>query len=63
MSCPSSTLNPGQQMTCTGTYRVTRADAHAGKVINTAVAKGIPPAGPPVTSNPSTATVRIVCPF
>ena len=63
MSCPSSTLNPGQQMTCTGTYRVTQADAHAGKVINTAVAKGIPPAGPPVTSNPSTATVKIVCPF
>jgi len=63
ISCPSGTLNPGQQMTCTGTYRVTQADAHTGKVINTAVVKGTPPAGPPVTSNPSTATVKIVCPF
>jgi hypothetical protein len=59
ISCPSSTLNPGQSMTCSGTYRLTQADVDAGKVTNTAVAKGTPPSGPPVTSAPSTALVTI----
>jgi hypothetical protein len=59
ISCPSATLDPGQHMTCTGTYRLTRADVNAGKVTNTAVATGTPPSGPPVTSAPSTAMVTI----
>jgi uncharacterized repeat protein (TIGR01451 family) len=59
ITCPSGTLDPGQQMTCTGTYRLTKADINAGKVTNTAVARGTPPSGPPVTSAPSTATVTI----
>jgi uncharacterized repeat protein (TIGR01451 family) len=63
ISCPSGTLNPGQQMTCTATYQVTQPDAVAGQVTNTAVARGTPPSGPPVTSNPSTAMVTITCPF
>ena len=63
INCPSGTLDPGQQMTCTSTYQVTQPDAVTGKVTNTAVARGTPPSGPPVRSNPSTATVTITCPF
>jgi hypothetical protein len=59
ITCPTSTLKPGQSMTCRGTYRLTKADADAGRVTNTAVARGTPPAGRPVTSSPSRATVII----
>jgi uncharacterized repeat protein (TIGR01451 family) len=59
VNCPAGTLNPGKSTTCTGTYPLTQADVDAGKVTNTAVARGTPPIGPPVTSNPSTATVTI----
>jgi hypothetical protein len=62
ISCPKTTLDPGQQMTCTSAYRLTQADVDAGKVTNTAVARGTPPSGPSVTSTPSTATVTISCP-
>ncbi|MEU8386364.1 hypothetical protein, partial [Streptosporangium sp. NPDC048865] len=37
----------------------TQADVDAGSVVNTARASGTPPAGPAVTSDPSTATVTI----
>ncbi|WP_405087312.1 hypothetical protein [Microbispora sp. NBC_01389] len=57
ISCPASSLAPGISMTCTGTYVVTQADIDAGSIVNTAVAPGSPPEGPPITSDPSTATV------
>ncbi len=59
ITCPATTLDPGHHETCTDTYRLTQADADAGKVINTATATGAPPSGPPVTSSPSSATVTI----
>jgi uncharacterized repeat protein (TIGR01451 family) len=59
VSCPAATLNPGQDETCTASYTLTQADSNAGKVVNTATATGTPPAGPSVTSRPSTATVLV----
>jgi uncharacterized repeat protein (TIGR01451 family) len=56
---PSSVLAPGDSETCIATYTLTQADADAGKVTNTATATGTPPSGPPVTSDPSSATVTI----
>ena len=56
---PGFVLDPGQQETCTGTYRLTQADVNAGKVTDTATATGTPPSGPVVTSDPSSATVTI----
>ena len=59
LACPSATLNPGTDMTCTASYRLTQADVNAGKVTNAATDTGIPPSGPAVTSAPSSVTVTI----
>ncbi len=58
LSCPDSSLAPGAHETCTGTYITTQADVDAGSVTNRATASGTDPHGSPVTSNPSTVTVR-----
>lgn len=58
--CPAGPLVPGQHVTCTATYRVTQPDVDAGRIDNTAVASGTPPAGgPAVDSAPASATVRV----
>ncbi|GAB3158357.1 hypothetical protein GCM10027258_69350 [Amycolatopsis stemonae] len=58
--CPAGSLVPGQHVTCTSTYRVTQSDVDAGRIDNTAVASGTPPAGgPPAESAPASATVRV----
>ncbi|MGW0604852.1 DUF7507 domain-containing protein [Streptomyces sp. NPDC002640] len=36
--CPATTLEPGETVTCTGTYVVTSGDARQGRITNTAVA-------------------------
>ena len=53
-----TTLRVGQIATFTGTYTVRLGDIDHGSIRDTAVAKGVPPAGPPVfdTSNPVTIT-------
>ncbi|WP_344918785.1 beta strand repeat-containing protein [Streptosporangium oxazolinicum] len=60
VTCPVTTLEPQDSTTCTGTYVTTQADIDAGSIVNTAVASGTPPAGPAVTSAPSTSTIAVV---
>ena len=48
VSCPRTTLAPGETMTCRGTYITTAADVAAGAVTNVAIATGRPPTGPAV---------------
>ncbi|WP_203995144.1 beta strand repeat-containing protein, partial [Sphaerisporangium rufum] len=59
ITCPVTTLEPGESTTCTGTYVTTQADVDSGALVDTAVATGTPPEGPPITSPPSTVTVTI----
>ena len=59
-ACPTTTLAPGQFVTCTATYTVTQADIDAGGDLeNTATAGGTTPGGDPVDSVPSTSTVTL----
>jgi uncharacterized repeat protein (TIGR01451 family) len=57
ISCPDTTLVPGQFTTCTATYGATQADIDAGSVTNTASATALAPGDAPVTSPSSSATV------
>src|SRR5258705_9012966 len=45
LSCPATSLAPGAQEVCTGTYAITQGDIDAGKVDNTATGTGTPPTG------------------
>jgi uncharacterized repeat protein (TIGR01451 family) len=49
ISCPQTTLVPGESMTCTGSYSITQADVDAGVRDNTATATGDDPDGDPVS--------------
>ncbi|MFS0695450.1 lectin-like domain-containing protein [Streptomyces nitrosporeus] len=58
VSCPVTSLAPGETVTCTATYTVTPADVTNGSIDNTATATGTS-GGDPVTSPPSSETVPI----
>jgi len=45
VSCPRTTLDPGEEMTCHGTYITTLADVAAGAATNVTIATGHPPTG------------------
>jgi uncharacterized repeat protein (TIGR01451 family) len=59
VTCPHTTLAPGEFTTCTATYTVTQADADHGSVNDSATASGTSPAGPAVTSPPTSLTVPV----
>ena len=60
-TCPAgaASLAPAAQVTCTATYTVTQADVDAGRLSNTATARGTPPPGVPgpTVSPPSTVVI------
>jgi len=66
VTCPTTTVAPGAQITCTAQYQVAQDDVFNGSLTDTATAAGTPPATPddpnptPVTSPPSSVTVPIV---
>ena len=65
VTCPRSSLLPGDSETCTGAsvYTVTAADVAAGSVVNTATASGLPPgASTPVQSAPSSVSTPTQAP-
>ncbi len=49
ITCPATTLAPGDDTDCTATYTLTQTDIDNGQVDNTATATGTPPTGPDVT--------------
>jgi uncharacterized repeat protein (TIGR01451 family) len=62
ITCPSATLNPGKDVTCTATYVTTAADLRARSVSNSATVTGDPPTGSPVVSGPSTVIIAATAP-
>ena len=58
VTCPDSTLAPGQSETCTASYTTTQADVDRGSVVNVGTATGTPPTGPAKTAQ-STVTVPV----
>ena len=56
LSCPVTTLAPGAEMTCSGTYTVQQGDLDTGRVTDVAAVDGTSPTGP-VHGGPSTVTV------
>ncbi len=59
ISCPSPTLAPGDEESCTATYTVSSDDIANGTITDTATATATPPSGTPITSDPSTAVVQV----
>jgi uncharacterized repeat protein (TIGR01451 family) len=58
--CPTTTLAPGEFVTCTATYTVTQADIDAGgELTNTATADATTPGDDPIESTPSTETITV----
>lgn len=60
VSCPQTSLAPGQRTTCTMGYRVTQADLDQGSIVNSATASGRVPGGDPVSSEPDQHTVAVL---
>ncbi len=53
VTCPATTLTPGQATTCTASvHTVTQAEVDAGSIDNSATATGVPPGGGTITSPP-----------
>jgi uncharacterized repeat protein (TIGR01451 family) len=61
VTCPDTTLEPGDSLTCTATYKTTPADVKAGRITNTATVTGRGPDGAPVTATSNRVTL-VACP-
>lgn len=57
ITCPRTTLAPGESMTCRNTHAITATDLDEGSIFNSAAATGRPPIGPRVRSEPKHALV------
>lgn len=63
VTCPSTSLGSGVQMTCTvPPHTVTAADVERGQVRNVATATGVPPGGGTIVPPPSETTTRVFPP-
>jgi hypothetical protein len=65
IACPTTTLAPGDKVTCTASYAVTAKDLTAGTLSNTAVATathGVDAASAAASSPPSSARVTVKVP-
>ncbi|GAA5178541.1 hypothetical protein GCM10023322_05950 [Rugosimonospora acidiphila] len=62
ITCPATTLAPGESTTCTATYTVTQADLDNGSLSDTVIAHGTPNSGPTVDSGPSQLTIPATAP-
>jgi hypothetical protein len=64
IACPpeAASLLPGQFVTCTATYEVTRDDLTGATLVNTATASATPPRGDPITTDPAMAAVATEAP-
>jgi uncharacterized repeat protein (TIGR01451 family) len=61
VTCPQTTLGPGDSEHCTATYLTTRGDVDAGSVYNAATAQGNPPGSTvPIVSDKSAIIVPAV---
>jgi uncharacterized repeat protein (TIGR01451 family) len=61
--CPSTTLAPRAQMTCTATHVVAAGNIVSGAVVNTATASGRTPRGGSTASGPSQARIPAALPI
>ncbi|MDR0960374.1 MAG: DUF11 domain-containing protein [Propionibacteriaceae bacterium] len=61
VTCPVTTLEPGDSTDCTASYKVVQGDIDAGKIVNTATATANDPdtTDGPTTSNEATVTTPV----
>jgi uncharacterized repeat protein (TIGR01451 family) len=60
ITCPTTTLAPNHNMTCTATYQTTKANVKKGSVANVATASGHSPTDSRVKSRPSGVVVPAI---